>query len=230
MIGSYHARSSFFLLINLQHNVGVLSHWLLLIGIDQVSVSLELFRGSKSAQNGLKHQNMNMNNAFFDKTQFLGHITACWNKANSHKSCALSTINVFSDFTLKLYPQTLLSNCTLTVLSNCTLKLYSQTVLSDCTLKLYPRTLETVMCTSFKKSYKIKNLADINCGWISWKMWKTLKTTNNNKQRKTKIKRIKKKVKNIIKTQKSSKNCLKTAQKSIKKYIKMKWLQTDRPT
>ena len=75
MIGSYHARSSFFLLINLQHNVGEV--WLILTGIDQVLESLGLFRGSKRAQKGLKHQNMNMNNAFFDKTQFLGHITAC---------------------------------------------------------------------------------------------------------------------------------------------------------
>ena len=33
--------------------------------------------------------------------------------ANSHKSRALSTINVFSNCTLKLYSQIVLSNCTL---------------------------------------------------------------------------------------------------------------------
>ena len=34
------------------------------------------------------------------------------NKANSHKSHALSTIDVFSNYTLKLYYQTILSNFT----------------------------------------------------------------------------------------------------------------------
>ena len=45
------------------------------------------------------------------------------NKANSHKLRALSTINVFSNCTPKLYSQT--------VPSNCTLKLYYQIVLSN---------------------------------------------------------------------------------------------------
>ena len=50
------------------------------------------------------------------------------NKANSHKSRALSTINVFS-------------NCTLIVLSNCTLSLFYETVLENCTRELFSRTV-----------------------------------------------------------------------------------------
>ena len=53
------------------------------------------------------------------------------NKINSHKSRALSTIDVFSNCILKLYSQTLLSNYTLESIR--ALKLYSQTVLSNCT-------------------------------------------------------------------------------------------------
>ena len=63
------------------------------------------------------------------------------NKANSHKSRALSTINVFSNYTLKLYCLTVLKLFCLTVLSNCALKLYSLTAPSNCTLKLYYQTV-----------------------------------------------------------------------------------------
>ena len=67
------------------------------------------------------------------------------NKANSHKSRALSTINVLSNCTLKLYYQTVLENGTRelssrTVLSNgCKLKQsYAQVLKSLIKLKLRP--------------------------------------------------------------------------------------------